>query len=68
MTSTDQAARDLRQTSPFAGVLTDEERLEVIMSTDGVRVAEMAGRSLVDVRQQLATAIHSGREMVETRP
>lgn len=51
MTSTDQAARDLRQASPFAGVLTDEERLEVIMSTDGVRVAEMAGRSLVDVRQ-----------------
>ena len=68
MTSTDQAARDLRQASPFAGVLTDEERLEVLMSTDGVRVAEMAGRSLDDVRQQVATAIHTGREMVENRP
>jgi transcriptional regulator with XRE-family HTH domain len=65
MTSTDQAARDLRQASPFAGVLSDEERLEVIMSTDGVRVAEMAGRSLDDVRQQISTAIHTGREMVE---
>ena len=67
MTSTDQAARDLRQASPFAGVLSDEERLEVIMSTDGVRVAEMAGRSLDDVRQQISTAIHTGREMVENR-
>jgi transcriptional regulator with XRE-family HTH domain len=67
MTSTDQAARDLRQASPFAGVLSDGERLEVIMSTDGVRVAEMAGRSLDDVRQQISTAIHTGREMVENR-
>ena len=30
MTSTDQAARDLRQSSPFAGVLSDEERLEAL--------------------------------------
>jgi len=67
MTSTDQAARDLRQASPFAGVLNDEERLEVIMNTDGVRVAQMAGRSPNDVRQQIATAIHSGRELVENR-
>lgn len=67
MTSTDQAARDLRQASPFAGVLTDDERLEVIMSTDGARVAETAGRSLDDVRQQISTAIHSGRELVENR-
>jgi len=65
MTSTDQAARDLRQASPFAGVLSDEERLEVIMGTDGVRVAEMAGRSLDDVRQEISTAINAGRELVE---
>lgn len=30
MVSTDQSARDLRQSSPFAGVLSDEERLAVI--------------------------------------
>lgn len=32
MTSTDQTARDLRQSSPFAGVLSDDERLEAIRS------------------------------------
>lgn len=32
MTSTDQTARDLRQSSPFAGVLSDEERLEALRS------------------------------------
>ena len=68
MTSTDQAARDLRQASPFAGVLSDEERLAVIMRTDGVRVAEKAGRSLDDVRQEIAVAIGAGRELVENRP
>jgi transcriptional regulator with XRE-family HTH domain len=30
MLSTDQVARDLRQSSPFVGVLTDEERLGAI--------------------------------------
>lgn len=30
LTSTDQFARDLRQSSPFAGVLTEEERREVL--------------------------------------
>jgi hypothetical protein len=30
MLSTDQNARDLRQSSPFGGVLTDEERLDAI--------------------------------------
>lgn len=30
MLSTDQVARDLRQSSPFAGVLTDQERLDAI--------------------------------------
>lgn len=30
MVSTDQPARDLRQSSPFGGVLSDEERLDVI--------------------------------------
>ena len=30
MVSTDQSARDLRQSSPFGGVLSDEERLNVI--------------------------------------
>ena len=30
MVSTDQSARDLRQSSPFGGVLSDEERLTVI--------------------------------------
>ncbi len=30
LTSTDQFARDLRQSSPFAGVLTEEERREIL--------------------------------------
>jgi transcriptional regulator with XRE-family HTH domain len=30
MTSTDQISRDLRQTSPFGGTLSDDERLEVL--------------------------------------
>jgi transcriptional regulator with XRE-family HTH domain len=30
MTSTDQASRDLRQSSPFGGTLSDEERLDVL--------------------------------------
>jgi transcriptional regulator with XRE-family HTH domain len=30
MVSTDQPARDLRQSSPFGGILSDNERLEVI--------------------------------------
>jgi transcriptional regulator with XRE-family HTH domain len=30
MTSTDQASRDLRQSSPFGGTLSDDERLEVL--------------------------------------
>jgi hypothetical protein len=49
-------------------VLSDEERLEVIMSTDGVRVAERAGRSLDDVRQEISTAIDTGRELIENLP
>jgi hypothetical protein len=30
LTGTDQVARDLRHSSPFAGVLTDEERLSIL--------------------------------------
>jgi transcriptional regulator with XRE-family HTH domain len=30
MTSTDQTSRDLRQSSPFGGTLSDEERLDVL--------------------------------------
>ena len=30
LVATDQAARDLRQASPFAGVLSDEERLAIL--------------------------------------
>ncbi len=30
LTSTDQFARDLRQSSPFAGVLTEAERREIL--------------------------------------
>lgn len=33
MTSTDQPARALRQASPFAGVLDDEERLVIVKSS-----------------------------------
>lgn len=43
MTSTDQADRDLRHASPFAGVLAEEERLGVLLRTDGGRVAQAIG-------------------------
>ncbi len=35
MTSTDQAARGLRQGSPFAGALSDEQRLEALRAASG---------------------------------
>ena len=56
MTSMDQIARDLRQASPFAGVLTEEERLDVILRTDGPRVAKNAGVSNDDLRDKLTGA------------
>lgn len=64
MSSTDQAARDLRQASPFAGVLSDVERLGVMMRTDGARLSSSSGRSLEEIRDELRTAILAGRELV----
>ncbi|MHB1702360.1 MAG: helix-turn-helix domain-containing protein [Acidobacteriaceae bacterium] len=64
MNSTDQAARDLRQASPFAGVLSDDDRLGVMMRTDGARLSSSSGRSLEEVRDELRTAILAGRELV----
>ena len=68
MTSTDQAARDLRQSSPFAGVLSDAERLEVLMRTDGADIVARTGRTEDDVREELRRAIQAGREMVARQP
>ena len=53
MVATDQVARDLRQASPFSGILTDEERLDVLLRTDGVRVASASGKSLGELRESL---------------
>jgi transcriptional regulator with XRE-family HTH domain len=53
MVSTDAAARDLRQASPFSGVLSDEERIDALLRTDGERVAAKSGRSLDDIRLEL---------------
>lgn len=54
MVATDQVARDLRQASPFSGILTDEERLDVLLHTDGIRVAAASGKSLGELRESLA--------------
>ncbi len=43
LTSTDQTARDLRQSSPFSGVLSDEERLGVIHEAWRARANGRAG-------------------------
>lgn len=56
MTSTDQVARDLRQASPFAGVLSDDERLDVLLRTDGIRVAAASNKSLDQLRDELSSA------------
>jgi transcriptional regulator with XRE-family HTH domain len=53
LTSTDAAARDLRQASPFSGVLSDDERVSVLLRTDGERVAAKSGRSLDEIRELL---------------
>lgn len=53
LVSTDAAARDLRQASPFSGVLSDEERIGVLLRTDGQRVAEKSGRSLGEIHALL---------------
>ncbi len=53
MVSTDAAARDLRQASPFSGVLSDEERIGALLRSDGERVAAKSGRSLDEIRQKL---------------
>jgi transcriptional regulator with XRE-family HTH domain len=43
MTSTDQASRDLRQSSPFGGTLSEDERLEVL---NRVANEERLGRAI----------------------
>lgn len=59
MVSTDAPAKELRQASPFSGVLSDDERLAVLMGTDGPRVAAKSGRSLEQVRRELLAQIAS---------
>ena len=54
LVSSDQEARDLRQASPLAGVLTDEERIDVLMATDGARVAAASGKSIEELRESLS--------------
>jgi hypothetical protein len=56
MTSTDAAARALRQASPFSGILTDNERLDVLMAVDGVDVAAKSQRQLSEIRASLLRA------------
>lgn len=53
MTSTDAVARDLRQASPFSGILTDDERLDVLMAVDGADVASKSNREIAEVRALL---------------
>ena len=53
LVSTDQVARDLRQASPFSGILNEEERLDVLLRTDGARVASASGKSLGELRRSL---------------
>jgi transcriptional regulator with XRE-family HTH domain len=53
MVSTDATAKELRQASPFSGILSDHERFEVLMATDGVRVAAKSGRPLEAVRREM---------------
>ena len=57
MVSTDAAAKELRQASPFSGILSDDERFEVLMATDGVRVAAKSGRPLDEVRREMSVKI-----------
>ena len=57
MTSTDAAAKELRQASPFSGILSDDERFEVLMATDGVRVAAKSGRPIDEVRREMVGQI-----------
>jgi transcriptional regulator with XRE-family HTH domain len=62
--STDSVARDLRQASPFSGVLSDEERLDALMRTDGIRIANKMGRPFELVRTELLAKISdSGRNL-----
>jgi transcriptional regulator with XRE-family HTH domain len=53
MVSTDATAKELRQASPFSGILSDDERFEVLMATDGVRVAAKTGQPLEEVRHEM---------------
>jgi len=57
MVSTDAAAKELRQASPFSGILSDDERFEVLMATDGVRVAAKSGQPLDEVRREMSVKI-----------
>jgi hypothetical protein len=57
MVSTDATAKELRQASPFSGILSDEERFEVLMATDGVRVAAKSGRPFDEVRREMSVKI-----------
>ena len=59
MASTDAAAKELRQASPFSGILSDDERFEVLMATDGVRVAAKSGRPLDEVRREMLGQIEN---------
>ncbi|MEI8148868.1 MAG: helix-turn-helix transcriptional regulator [Actinomycetes bacterium] len=67
MVSTDATAKELRQASPFSGILSDEERFEVLMATDGVRVAAKSGRPLDEVRNEMLDKIEiASRRLADT--
>jgi transcriptional regulator with XRE-family HTH domain len=57
MVSTDQAARNLRQASPFSGVLTNDKRIDSLLRTDGVGVVEKTGKSPDQLRRDIAEAL-----------
>jgi transcriptional regulator with XRE-family HTH domain len=57
MVSTDAAAKEIRQASPFSGILSDTERLDVLMCTDGSRVAAKSGRPIEQVQRELLDKI-----------
>ncbi|MGH9917913.1 MAG: helix-turn-helix domain-containing protein [Nitrososphaerales archaeon] len=57
MVSTDAVARDLRQASPFSGVLSEKERISALLRTDGERVAAKSGRSLDEIRTKLLDTV-----------
>jgi hypothetical protein len=59
MVSTDAAAKEIRQASPFSGILSDDERLDVLMRIDGSRVAAKSGRPIEQVQRELLAKIAS---------